>query len=212
MKFWSDKIKDGGFISPLYAAGAIGTEGFAPDLNPPLAWDEVPQQTQSFVLICHDPDAPSVKTDVNKTDREVPAATPRSYFFHWVLVDLPADLRQIGQGEFSDGFVVKGKPGPAALHNSRQGLNDYTSWSAKDPAMAGSYFGYDGPYPPFNDSIPHRYIFTLYALAVPRLEVAGSFTGQQVLAELADLQSQGKVLAVSSFTGLYTLNPRLAQP
>ena len=30
--------------------------------------------------------------------------------------------------------------------------------------MAGQYFGYDGPFPPFNDSLVHHYVFTLYAL------------------------------------------------
>ena len=67
----------------------------------------------------------------------------------------------------------KGKPGPASLRGTRQGLNDYTGWFAGDPAMAGSYFGYDGPFPPFNDSLVHHYVFTLYAVAVPRLPVEG---------------------------------------
>ena len=34
--------------------------------------------------------------------------------------------------------------------------------------MAGHYFGYDGPFPPFNDSLVHHYVFTLYALSVER--------------------------------------------
>ena len=34
--------------------------------------------------------------------------------------------------------------------------------------MAGNYFGYDGPFPPFNDSLVHHYVFTLYALAIER--------------------------------------------
>ena len=49
---------------------------------------------------------------------------------------------------------------------ARQGINDYTGWFAGDKDMAGNYFGYDGPCPPWNDEIPHRYVFTLYALDV----------------------------------------------
>jgi phosphatidylethanolamine-binding protein (PEBP) family uncharacterized protein len=210
MKFWSDEIKDGAYIPTKYAAGAANLKGFAPNLNPPLAWSEVPEGVQSFVLICHDPDAPSTMEDVNKPDREVPAATPRANFYHWLLIDLPATLRQIKEGEFCNGFTVQGKAGPEVAYGSRQGLNDYTNWFAGDAKMEGKYFGYDGPYPPGNDSILHRYIFSLYALAVPKLDMAANpFNGPQLMVALAELQSQGSVLALSSFRGTYSTNPRL---
>ncbi len=48
--------------------------------------------------------------------------------------------------------------------------------------MAGRYFGYDGPFPPFNDSLIHHYVFTLYALSIERLAVDGAFTGAQARA------------------------------
>ncbi len=64
-------------------------------------------------------------------------------------------------------------PGPHAPRDARQGINDYTGWFAGDKDMAGNYFGYDGPCPPWNDELPHRYVFTLYALDVPRLGVGG---------------------------------------
>jgi len=70
--------------------------------------------------------------------------------------------------------------------------------------MAGDYYGYDGPFPPFNDAIVHHYVFTLYALDVERLAVDGAFTGPQARAAM-----QGHILAEASFSGLYTLNPRL---
>ena len=68
--------------------------------------------------------------------------------------------------------------------------------------MKGHYFGYDGPCPPWNDSIRHRYVFTLFALDIARLAVDGAFTGQQVRAAIA-----GHVLAQASLTGTYSLNP-----
>ena len=106
----------------------------------------------------------------------MPASLPRVDFFHWVLIDLPPDTPPIARGEFSDGVTARGKPGPHAPRGARQGINDYTGWFAGDKDMAGNYFGYDGPCPPWNDAIPHRYVFTLYALDVARLAVAGIFT------------------------------------
>jgi len=136
----------------------------------------------------------------------VPGDLPRTDFFHWVLTDLPASLREIKEGEFSSGgLTLKGKPGPATLHGARHGLNDYTHWFAADAQMRGDYFGYDGPFPPFNDSLVHHYVFTLYALDLERLPVEGRFTGADVRAALA-----GHVLAEATHSGTYTLNRRLA--
>ena len=68
--------------------------------------------------------------------------------------------------------------------------------------MKGNYFGYDGPSPPWNDSIRHRYVFTVFALDIPRVPVDGAFTGQQVREAIA-----GHILAQASLTGTYSLNP-----
>ena len=207
MKLWSTSWSNGDRIPSKYAAGKLGPDGptFSDNISPHLAWDDVPEGTQSFALIWHDRAVPSKGDDVNQPDREVPATLPRVDFFHWVLVDLPATLRDIKEGEFSQGFTAKGKPGPAALHGARAGLNDYTGWFAADPQNAGQYFGYDGCFPPFNDSRVHHYVFTLYALDVPRAPVEGSFTGQQVRDAIAP-----HVLGQAQFEGSYTLNKRLA--
>lgn len=172
------------------------------NLNPQLSWYDVPAATQSFALICHDPDVPSRGDDVNRDDRSVPAALPRIDFFHWVLFDLPADLREIRQGEFSREVTPRGKAGPAAAHGARQGINDYTTCFAGDNDMRGDYYGYDGPCPPWNDEIVHHYIFTLYALDIAALPLEGKVSGQQLRAALA-----GHILDQASLTGLYTLNP-----
>jgi Raf kinase inhibitor-like YbhB/YbcL family protein len=208
MKLTSTSWADGARIPARFAAGkpdAATTVTFSDNLSPQLSWRGVPPGTRSFTLICHDPDVPSRGDDVNQSGREVPADLPRVDFFHWVLVDLPPGLSGCVEGEWSRGFTTRGKPGPATQRGARHGLNDYTAWFAGDAAMGGSYHGYDGPFPPFNDAIVHRYIFTLYALDVNRLAVAGSFTGAQARAAM-----QGHVLAEASFSGLYTLNPRLA--
>jgi Raf kinase inhibitor-like YbhB/YbcL family protein len=207
MRLISQSWADGGHIPERFAAGrvdAAGQVGFSANLNPHLTWSEVPLSARSLVLICQDPDAPSSGEDVNQIDREVPAELARVDFFHWVLVDLPPVLREIAEGEFSDGFTARGKSGPATLHGARHGLNDYTGWFAGDPANAGQYFGYDGPFPPFNDARVHRYMFMLYALDVDRCPVEGGFTGSQVLEAM-----RGHVLAQACLSGLYTLNRRL---
>jgi Raf kinase inhibitor-like YbhB/YbcL family protein len=209
MKLTSTSWAEGGRIPSRHAAGKPDTGGgvtTSDNISPHLAWSDVPAGTQSFALICHDPDVPSRGDDVNKTDREVPRDLPRVDFFHWVMVDLPPTLREIAEGEFSHGgLTAKGKPGPATLHGARHGLNDYTGWFAGDAAMAGQYFGYDGPFPPFNDSLLHHYVFTLYALDVPRVEVEGAFTGAQVRDAI-----RTHVLAEARYSGTYTLNKRLA--
>jgi Raf kinase inhibitor-like YbhB/YbcL family protein len=208
MNLTSSSWADGARIPARFAAGkpdAATTVSFSDNLSPQLSWRGVPPGTRSFTLICHDPDVPSRGDDVNQPGREVPADLPRVDFFHWVLVDLPPGLSGCVEGEWSRGFTARGKPGPATQRGARHGLNDYTGWFAGDAAMAGPYHGYDGPFPPFNDSIVHRYIFTVYALDVSRLPVEGSFTGAQARAAM-----KGHVLAEASFSGLYTLNPRLA--
>jgi len=206
MKIWSDAWNNGEPIPERYAAGRLAAEGvdFGENLSPPLAWSDLPAGTRSLVLVCHDFDVPSRADDVNQPDREVPAELERVEFFHWLLVDLPPGVQRLAEGEWSRGFTPRGKPGPATEGPARQGLNDYTGWFAGDPARAGRYFGYDGPFPPFNDSLVHHYVFTLYALDVPRLAVDGAFTGAQVREALA-----GHVLGAATLSGTYTLNRRL---
>ncbi|MBI5255599.1 MAG: YbhB/YbcL family Raf kinase inhibitor-like protein [Burkholderiales bacterium] len=206
MKLWSNSWPNGEPIPERYAAGQPTADGvgFSDNLSPHLAWSGLPAGTQSLVLICHDFDVPSRGDDVNQPDREVPADLPRVDFFHWLLVDLPPTVSALAEGEFSRGFTARGKPGPAAAHGARQGLHDYTGWFAGNAEMAGQYFGYDGPFPPFNDSLVHHYLFTLYALDLPTLPVQGAFTGAQVREALA-----GHVLGSATHSGTYTLNRRL---
>jgi len=47
------------------------------DVSPPIAWENPPEGTESFVLIVDDPDAPS------------------GTFTHWILWNLPKDKRSL---------------------------------------------------------------------------------------------------------------------
>lgn len=205
MKLTSSSFSDGGPIPAEYAFCAMDAKTHATlskNRNPHLAWIEVPMGTKSFAIICHDPDVPSKGDDVNKEGRTVPKSLPRVDFFHWVVVDLPPSMVGVQAGEFSSSVTSRGKPGPAAPHGGRQGINDYTGWFAGDKDMGGDYYGYDGPCPPWNDEIPHRYTFTVFALDVAKLPLEGRFDGHAARKAI-----QGHVLAQASITGRYTLNP-----
>lgn len=207
MQLTSSSFTDGSTIPEEFAfcvPDPAAHATFGPNRNPHLAWSGVPEGTRSFALICSDDDAPTVPDDVNKPDREVPADLPRGEFFHWVVVDLPADTREIEAGTFAETVVERGKPAGKGPLGTRQGSNDYTGWFAGEPAMEGTYHGYDGPCPPWNDARVHRYTFTLYALDLDETPVHGSFTGGQVREAI-----HGHVLDQASITATYTLNPRL---
>lgn len=207
MRLWSNSFEDGQWIPERCAFATAAAEDhvrLSENLNPHLAWDDVPEGTRSFALILRDYDVPSSGEDVNQEGREVPADLPRVDFYHWVVVDLPGDLREIGEGEFCAGVTPGGKRGGAGPYDSREGVNDYTGWFEGDAEMGGRYHGYDGPAPPWNDSIVHHYEFTLYALDVDRLAVDGSFTADDVKSAMG-----GHVLDQASITGVYSQNPRL---
>lgn len=205
MKLTSSSFDDGGAIPAEFAFCAPDAKTHATlsmNRNPQLAWGDVPEGTESFAIVCHDPDVPSRGDDVNQEGRTVPSSLARIDFFHWVLVDLPPAVVEVSAGEFSSSVVSRGKPGPQAPQGARQGINDYTGWFASDKEMAGDYYGYDGPCPPWNDEIPHRYVFTIFALDVARLPLEERFGGNDVRKAV-----RGHVLAQASITGRYTLNP-----
>jgi Raf kinase inhibitor-like YbhB/YbcL family protein len=205
MKLTSTAFAGGGRIPGDLAFAVIDPAThvkLSENMNPDLRWSGLPAGTKSLALICHDPDAPSRPDDVNKEGRTVPATLPRVEFFHWALIDLPADGAPIARGEFSRGVTPRGKPGPAAPRGTRQGINDYTAWFAGDKDMAGNYFGYDGPCPPWNDERIHHYVFTLYALDVAKLALGETFKGPDARKAMT-----GHILAQAKLTGVYTLNP-----
>jgi len=214
MRLWSDTFRDGGLIPAENAFAVIDPlthVRLSTNRNPHLAWDEVPAGTESLALFCFDNDAPQDGSRVNLEGERLALELPRGEFFHWSLIDLPPALQSIAEGEFSELVTPKGKPGrpvTPAGHDCplRKGVNDYTGWFASDPEMAGDYYGYDGPCPPWNDERIHHYIFRLYALDVPALALPGRFTGAEARAAL-----RGHIIDEAQLIGAYSLNPELAQ-
>jgi Raf kinase inhibitor-like YbhB/YbcL family protein len=192
--------------APMPDKLAFGKRGIpfqlSDNLSPHLAWTDAPREAASFVLIAVDTDVPTKPDDVNKEGRTVPADLPRGEFVHWLMVDIPAECGELGEGSCSDGIVPRGNPDPVGPPGSKQGQNDYTGWFAADPDMAGTYLGYDGPCPPWNDSLVHHYHFHLYALDVATLGLEKGFTVDRLREAM-----QGHVLAQASLTGTYSINP-----
>lgn len=81
--------------------------GDGPDVSPPLEWENAPDGTKAFVLICDDPDAP-VGTWV-----------------HWVLYDIPTDTRALAEAMPKDKNV---------LGSAKQGRNDFRRIGYGGPA------------------------------------------------------------------------------
>ena len=206
LKVTVDGTPNGKALSGQYAfcvPAQQGHVGLGPDKNPRLSWSGAPKGTKSFAVIVVDPDVPALPTDVNKEGKTIPKSLKRMNFFHWVLVDIPATVGAIDEGADSDKVTPHGKPpGPAAV--GVRGVNDYTKWFASDDAMKGDYGGYDGPCPPWNDSIVHHYHFKVFALDVPSLKLSDKFDGPKVLTAI-----KSHVLAQGESVGTYVLNPAL---
>src|SRR5690554_2960212 len=206
MKLTIKDLEQGQPIPARYAFGipdAKNHMAFGENLSPEMSWSDVPEGTKSFVILVKDVDVPSVADDVNQEGKSIPVGLPRVDFYHWVLIDIPADITRIGEGEDSRGVTVGGKkPGRASI--GIRGVNNYTQFFAGNPDLEGIYGGYDGPCPPWNDERLHHYHFTVYALDVASLALDGEFQGPDVVKAM-----EGHILAEATVTGTYTLNPQV---
>src|SRR5207302_6401950 len=134
-----------------------------PNKNPEISWSNGPSGTESYAVIVVDPDVPAAFDVVNKEGKTIPASLRRIDFYHWILVDIPATTTSIPAGVDSSGVTPHGKK-PGMTKYGNRGINDYGSFFAGNPAMAGNYGGYAGPSPPWNDDIPPPHHFMVYAL------------------------------------------------
>jgi Raf kinase inhibitor-like YbhB/YbcL family protein len=96
------------------------------DASPELSWTGIPAGTKSLVLIVDDPDAPD-------------PADPKMTWVHWVLYNVPPDIKGLPEGASVAGLQS----------GTLEGTND---WQRT---------GYGGPCPPIGI---HRYFHKLYAV------------------------------------------------
>lgn len=115
--------------------------------SPQLSWSGAPEGTQSYTITCFDPDAP----------------TP-SGFWHWVLVDVPAEITSLDAGAGAEGA---GLPGAAFMCRNDGGPKAFM-----------------GAAPPQGDQV-HRYYFVVHAVKEPTLGVDSDASAAVVSFNLA---------------------------
>jgi len=124
-----------------------------------------------------------------------PDAPTGSGLWHWTVYDIPATANGLAQGAGNDASKL-----PAGAFG---GSNDF-----QDTGVNGGNGKYGGPCPPQGDQ-PHHYVFTLYALAVDRVNVAASIpaTGTPALFGFVLRKGLGPALL-----GTATLTATYAKP
>jgi Raf kinase inhibitor-like YbhB/YbcL family protein len=142
----SPHVRDGEPVALEYVYGPDAPGGA--NRSPALFWSGFPDDTRSFCVSMFDPDAP----------------TP-SGFWHWSVVDIPADITELRAGA--------GNPG-----------SDNLPAGAFHVANDFGTMGYDGPAPPPGDQV-HRYYFVVHAVDVPRLGIDSSASATAVSFNLA---------------------------
>lgn len=206
MQLTSTSLTDGQPVDPQYAfcvAASDSPTESGGNKNPHLAWSGAPEGTKSFAIVVHDPDVPADASDANQSGKSLPVDAERTDFFHWLLIDIPASVTEIPEGALKAGVTPNGAAPGRAAGFGIEGVNGYTGFMA-GTEMEGTYGGYDGPCPPWNDERLHHYHFTVYALDTESLGLSedGDFTGDDVREAL-----DGHVLDHAEIVGTYTTNP-----
>ena len=187
----------GGRLRPsnAYCAPA-GTPPARYNISPAIRWSRGPKGTRSYALVMTDLDVPKDLSLMNKPGIMIASDTPRVPFIHWTLIDIPPRITRLPKGAGSPGFVAMGKP-PGLGRYGITGANVFSFFYPKGSPLAGIRGGYDGPCPPTNDPLPHRYVTRIYALDLAELGLAGDFFGEEALARM-----EGHVLATGEATAL----------
>jgi len=76
----SDTIKDGAMLASEQVFNGFGCTGG--NISPDLAWSNPPDNTKSYALIVHDPDAPV-----------------ENGWYHWVVINIPVAKTSLAKGE-----------------------------------------------------------------------------------------------------------------
>ena len=192
-----DGLKNGQRIPDQFAfcqADGNGKTKPAPNVSPQIRWKGEPKKIQSYALVVVDKDVPASFEDANQEGKTIASDFPRKDFHHWVLVDIPEGISLIRQGQDSGGHAEGGKPVGKTAYGIN-GANDYASF------MSGTFGGYDGPCPPWNDERMHRYHFRIYALDVKSLGLPEKFTAADAM-PLIEKHSLGMAEIVGTYSNV----------
>ncbi len=100
----STDTADGAMLATPQVSGIFGAGG--EDVSPQLRWAGFPSETQSFVVSCFDPDAPT-----------------GSGFWHWQVLDIPVSVTELATNAGSaDGALL---PPEAVVIANDAGLPGY---------------------------------------------------------------------------------------
>jgi Raf kinase inhibitor-like YbhB/YbcL family protein len=204
----SASIADGEPIPERHAVATPTPDGRSEmagaDVSPHLRWSGEPEGTRSFAISVVDPDVPADRTRMGVEGLPLGDDEPRVDFAHWLVVDVPPDVHEVAEGADGDGFVPHGRPPGPTTFGGIGGANGYRGLFEGNPDLEGTYGGWNGPFPPWNDERVHRYETTVYALDVPTLGLAAGFTLEGFRAAI-----EGHVLDRATIVPTYTLNPSL---
>jgi Raf kinase inhibitor-like YbhB/YbcL family protein len=174
------------------------------DRSPHLRWGGEPEGTRSFALSVVDPDVPADRERMGVEGLTLGGDEPRVEFAHWLVVDLPPDVHELDEGEGGEGFVPHGRPAEPTGSGGVQGENGYRGLFEGNADLEGTYHGWNGPFPPWNDEQVHRYVTTVYALDVDSVGLDHGFDLEAFRAAI-----DGHVLDSATIVPTYTLNPSL---
>jgi Raf kinase inhibitor-like YbhB/YbcL family protein len=174
------------------------------DLSPHLRWSGEPEGTRSFAISVVDPDVPADRNRMGVEGLSLGDDEPRVEFAHWLVADIPADVHELAEGAGGDAFVAHGKPMDPPVPGAVTGQNGYRGLFEGNADLEGTYGGWDGPFPPWNDEHVHHYVTTVHALDVSTMGLAPGFS----LEEFRDA-IDGYVLDQGRIVPIYTLNPAL---
>ncbi len=107
------------------------------DLSPPLHWDGVPNNTDSFVLFFED------------------LGLDRDRWVHWLLFDIPADLRRLPAGIHGSPHLANG-----SRHGLCCGVDECRRLGYQGPSLSTPQLSLSSGHPVSR----HRFSFTLVAL------------------------------------------------
>ena len=208
MKLESTSVADGSPIAEVFAVATPTLDGKAEmagaDRSPHLRWSGEPDGTRSFAISVVDPDVPADRTRMGVDGLSLGDDEPRVDFAHWLVAELPSDVHELPEGAGGAGFVAHGRPpGPTAV-GGVQGENGFRGLFEGNADREGTYGGWDGPFPPWNDEHVHHYVTTVYALDVESLGLEAGFDLQAFRRAI-----EGQVLASAEIVPTYTLNPAL---
>lgn len=153
----STSVAEGVALAPAQVFRGFGCDGG--DRSPHLAWTGAPSGTRSFAITAYDPDAPT-----------------GSGWWHWNVVNIPADVAAVPEGASREHAMPKG---------AMELRNDY------------GVVGFGGACPPPGEV--HRYIFTVHALGVEKLDIPKDASNA-----LAGYMIHANAIAEAGITAVHT--------